>query len=482
MKDDALNRIAVKSGFFFVVSQILVRGISFITTPIYTRLLSTEQFGQIRVYESWLQIAVPIMSLCLWKSVERAKYDMRERFDSYTSSVQNLSYLSILLMTGLCLLFKPQVEAFCNMDDVMLYVAFGYIFAYTSVLYMNRREKQSMRYKFATTASMLLTIPATVISIIWLYIGNVRGEYGQLVHYRILGFYVPQIIGGLIIALIMAVQGKKLFSLEFWKYGLVYSLPLIPEVLSIQIMNQADKIMIQNLVGEWETGIFAVGTTVSFIIWILEDSVWNAWLPWFYEKISRGESEDIEKPWTTVMCGFGVISWFLVMLAPEIVLILGGQKNMEAIWVISPMITGTLFRFYSYSYTAIQNYYKKTGYVALGTIVTMFLNVGMNYVCIRCFGYQAAAYTTAASYAFLLVLQGWQERKITGQCIIPLGKSLKFAAVFLAVNLVSVGGYLLPWYVRYIVAAVGAVFSVKIILPQFLGILKGVHSKRQQRK
>lgn len=479
MKDEALNRRAVKSGIFFVVSQLLVRGVTFITTPIYTRLLSTEQFGEIRVYESWLQIAVPIMSLCLWKSVERAKYDMRERFDSYTSAVQNLSYISILCMVGLCLLFKPQVQAFCNMDDVMLYVAFGYVFSYTSVLYMNRREKQSMRYKFATTASMLLVIPATIISIVWLYFGNLRGEYEQLVHYRILGFYVPQIIGGLIIALIMAVQGKKLFSLEFWKYGLAYSLPLIPEVLSIQIMNQADKIMIQNMIGEWETGIFAVGTTVSFIIWILEDSVWNAWLPWFYEKISRGESEDIRKPWTTVMLGFGIISWILVMLTPEIVLILGGRKNMDAIWVISPMITGTLFRFYSYSYTAIQNYYKKTAYVAVGTILAMFVNVGLNYVCILLFGYQAAAYTTAASYAFLLILQGWQERRITGQRIIPLRTTLKFAALFLAVNLVSMGCYNLPWPVRYIITAAGAAVFAKMVLPGFAGALKSVRVRKK---
>lgn len=478
MKDDSLNRRAVKSGIFFVVSQILVRGISFITTPLYTRLLSTEQFGEIRVYESWLQIAVPIMSLCLWKSVERAKYDMRDRFDSYTSAVQNLSYISIAFMIGICMLFKPQVQSFCNMDDVLLYVAFGYVFSYTSVLYMNRREKQSMRYKFATTASMLLVIPATIISIAWLYIGNVRGEYEQLVHYRILGFYVPQVIGGLIIALIMAVQGKKLFSREYWKYGLLYSLPLIPEVLSIQIMNQADKIMIQNMIGEWETGIFAVGTTVSFIIWILEDSVWNAFLPWFYEKISRGESEDIEKPWTTVMHGFGMISWFLVMLAPEIVLILGAKKNMAAIWVIAPMITGTLFRFYSYSYTAIQNYYKKTGYVALGTILAMFVNVGLNYICILQFGYRAAAYTTAVSYAFLLLLQGWQEMKITGQRIIPLRTTLKYALVFFVLNLISMGSYLIPWYVRYILILVGVIFTVKTILPQFLGILKNIRGKK----
>lgn len=480
MKDDSLNKLAVKSGIFFVVCQLLIRGISFITTPLYTRLLSTEQFGQIRVYESWLQIAVPIMSLCLWKSVERAKYDMREKFDSYTSAVQNLSYISIVLMTGVCLLLKPQVESFCNMDDIMLYTAFGYVFANTSVLYMNRREKQSMRYKFATTASILLVIPATLISVIWLYVGNIRGEFEQLVHYRILGFYIPQIIGGLIIALIMAVQGKKLFSLAYWKYGLLYSLPLIPEVLSIQIMNQADKIMIQDMIGEWETGIFAVGTTVSFIIWILEDSVWNAWLPWFYEKMSRSEASDVKKPWVTVMQGFGLISWFVVMLAPEIVWILGGKKNMAAIWVIAPMVTGTLFRFYSYSYTAIQNYYKKTAQVALGTILAMIINVVLNYICIMRFGYRAAAYTTAISYACLLLIQGWQEMKITGKRIIPLHTTLTYASLFFGINLVSMVCYRIPWYLRYLIILAGCIFTIKKVLPQFVGILKILRSKKSK--
>ena len=80
-----------------MVCQMLIRGISFATTPIYTRLLSTEQFGQIRVYESWLQIAVPIMSLCLWRSVERAKYDMREKFNSvYFCGAESFLYLDCI--------------------------------------------------------------------------------------------------------------------------------------------------------------------------------------------------------------------------------------------------------------------------------------------------------------------------------------------------------------------------------------------------
>ena len=476
-KDTALNKRALKSGLFFVISQIFISGITFLATPIYTRLMSTEQYGRIRVYESWLQIAVPVMSLCLWKSVERAKYDMRNRFDSYTSALQTLSYASIAVMSGLCLIFKDKVEAFCNMDGMMLYVGIGYVFAYTSVLYMNRREKQSMRYKFATVMSIGMMVPAAVISIAWLYWGNVTGHQESLVHYRILGFYLPQIIGGLLIAAVMTVQGKTLVSKEFWKYGLIYSLPLIPEVLSIQIMNQADKIMIQNMIGEHEAGIFALATTISFIIWILEDSVWNAYLPWLYEKISRGQAKDAEKPWGAVMHMFGLMSWLLVLFAPEIILVLGGKKYGDAVWLVAPMVLGTLFRFYSYSYTAVQNYHKKTAYVAVGTIAAMLVNVVLNYVCILHFGYQAAAYTTAVSYMFLLVLQGWLEQKITGQRIIPMRRTLMTSFLYLTLNLLSMTAFALPAGVRYIVILAVLCAGGKMVWPQFLAVIKEVKKK-----
>lgn len=87
---------------------------------------------------------------------------------------------------------------------------------------------------------------------------------------------------------------------------------------------------------------------------------------------------------------FGILSWVIVMLAPEAIAILGGKVQVSSMAHCSNGI-GTLFRFYSYSYSALQNYYKRTQYVAAGTIGTMVLNVILNYVCILNFGYMAAA-------------------------------------------------------------------------------------------
>ena len=330
-RNESLNKMAFTSGFFFILAQFCVRGLTFVVTPFYSRMLSKAQYGDIRVYESWLLIAYTVMSLCLWRSEDVAKYDFRDKYYEYTSSVHTLSYLAIAGFFGLALIFKEPFQRFTSMDDLMFYMCFLYVFTYTSMLYLQRRDKQMLRYKFSTLATLLTIVPGTVLSLWLIYRGRQMGLLDSLVHRRIIGYYVPQIIGGAIIAVVIWLQGKKFFDLTYWKYGLKYSLPLIPEALSIQIMNQSDKIMIQKLIGSDPTGVFSLATTISFIIWILEDSVWNAWIPWLYEKISRDETEDIAKPWTTVMHIFGLISWALVVLAPEEILILGGKKYYAAI-------------------------------------------------------------------------------------------------------------------------------------------------------
>lgn len=44
--------LPVRASFWFVVCSVLQKGISFFTTPIFTRLLSTEQYGQVTLYSS----------------------------------------------------------------------------------------------------------------------------------------------------------------------------------------------------------------------------------------------------------------------------------------------------------------------------------------------------------------------------------------------------------------------------------------------
>ncbi len=486
-KDTSLNRLAFKAGIFYIIAQLFVRGITFLMTPVFTRLLSQDQFNQFKLFESWLLIFAPIMSLCLWRSVERAKYDVKDKFNEYVSSVQTLSYLSITAFFVLFMIFREPVKQYSSftgliLNDFMLIIAFLYTYAHTSIFYFQRREKQMMRYKASTSFTAATVVPATLLSVLLVVLGRMRGRMDDLLMLRIAGYYIPMIIGGFLVGGLLLVQGRKIVHLGYWRYALRFSLPLIPEVLSIQIMNQADKLMVSTMTGSVCGSIVALATTVSYIIWILEDSVWNAWLPWMYEKIARGEGREIRPNWTILMHAFGAISLALVLFAPEIILILGGSKYRDAVYLVAPMVTGTLFRFYSYSYTAIQNFHKKTGFVAASTVSVMVLNVILNYVFIQMFGYQAAAYTTAFSYLVLMCMQAFMERRLTGEQLIPLSKTLMISCSWFLLCMMSMLLFQAPVLLRYFVAVLLALLGLKCFLPRIRQVMKTLKEEKKKRK
>ena len=57
--------VQVKAAFWFLICSILQKGISVITTPIFTRLLTTSEYGQFSVFNSWMSIVTVIVTLNL---------------------------------------------------------------------------------------------------------------------------------------------------------------------------------------------------------------------------------------------------------------------------------------------------------------------------------------------------------------------------------------------------------------------------------
>ena len=83
--------VQAKAALWFTICSFLQKGISFITVPIFTRLMSTEEYGTYTVYLSWLQILTIMTSLYLFNGVydnAMAKYEKQR--DEYTSTMQGL--------------------------------------------------------------------------------------------------------------------------------------------------------------------------------------------------------------------------------------------------------------------------------------------------------------------------------------------------------------------------------------------------------
>lgn len=69
---------AIKSGIWFTVSNFLMKTVGFITTPLFTRLLTKSEFGEFNNFQTWLILFTYITSLNLEGSLIRAVHEFKE--------------------------------------------------------------------------------------------------------------------------------------------------------------------------------------------------------------------------------------------------------------------------------------------------------------------------------------------------------------------------------------------------------------------
>ena len=102
--------IQVKASMWFFVCAFLQKGISFITTPIFTRLLSTSEYGQYNVYTSWMSVLIVIVTLNLYCGVySRGLVKFEDERSSFTSALQGLTITLVLIWTAIYLIFHKYV-------------------------------------------------------------------------------------------------------------------------------------------------------------------------------------------------------------------------------------------------------------------------------------------------------------------------------------------------------------------------------------
>ena len=66
----------------------------------------------------------------------------------------------------------------------------------------------------------------------------------------------------------------------------------------------------------------------------------NAWAPWAYEQMDAHNYSGLKKAAKPYTLFFGFVVYWIMLLAPEILLVMGGKEYMEARSVMPPIMTG----------------------------------------------------------------------------------------------------------------------------------------------
>lgn len=383
-----------KASIWFVICGMLQKGIVFITTPIFTRILSKEEFGTVSIYMSWMAIITIFATLELPTGVfNKAMLKYEEDRDGYTSSSLVLASLSTIILFLIYLCFSKKINIFLGLDSAIVVLMFIDIFFTTAITFWSVRKRFEYKYKSVVSVTIIANVVATLLSLIFTLCSV---EHKDLA--RIEGLVLGHVFFYAIIYIHLLRTGKKVYNLNYWKYSIHYNLPLIPHYLSQQILNQSDRIMINSICGKADAAVYSLSYQMAIVINILINSIHSSFMPWTYQMLKKGDVQNIGKRAFQIEILIGSICLIFTLFAPEFIFLLGGKEYLEAVYIIPPVAMSVLFiTIYSF-FGNIEFYFEKTKLVMIASCIVAVLNLILNKIFIPILGFVAAGYTTLICY------------------------------------------------------------------------------------
>ena len=391
-KYNTLSQVA-KVSIWYTLCSFLQRFISILTVPIITRIISPTNYGIYSVYSAWFEIIYNICTLALASGgyfVGMKKYsDIRTRYDS---AVVGLCYFITTIIFCIFAIFNKLGTNVLSLPiSCMLPMALGIIFGCPRDFW-NTSQRYLQKYKslVAVTLGVAILVPIAQILIIHWCKTDEKMGYMPVIW----GEIIPSILFGLPILISIINKGKTLYDREIWRDTFRFNVVLIPYYLSITLLNQADRVMIERYVDAANAAYYSVAYRAASAINIFTVALNQSLMPWLFSKIKEGNNDRINKIVTPLLIAPFIGSFIISLIAPEIIIILSGKRYLAAANIIPSVAIGMCYRFVAQIFVDLELYYEKNRSITLTTIAIALLNIVLNWYYIRKFGTIAAGYTT----------------------------------------------------------------------------------------
>lgn len=390
-----------KAGFWFAICNCVSSGITFLSLPFFTRLMPSDQYGLVTMYNSWLQLFAVFATLNLNAGAfNNGMVHFPETRDRYSSSMQGLIFATTAVtgvaVFSMTLLFPGVVGLPCEYIPIL----FVQIFANGIYALWCARQRYEYNYKKLLLMTFVYAVCVTVVAVVAVWL-TPSDDFKATIK------VLSSSLGSLAVAVILIVVTQhrmlKPVYLPSWKYALWFSVPLIPHYLSLIILGQIDRIMIGNMIGESAAAYYAVAYQISLALSVISNALNSSMVPWQFEKIKRDDYDGLS---TRVTQFVGIISMsalLVAFIAPEILLIAAPAEYQEAAVVIPPVVMSIVFTFIYNILSNYEFYFEANKFISIASSVAAVTNIILNLLAIPEFGYIAAAYTTVACYGLLAI-------------------------------------------------------------------------------
>ncbi len=450
--------VIFKATIWFVLVTVVDNCISIITQPFVNRILTVEDVGVYHVFTTWTGFLRIVASFSLYCGVyEVLLGENKKEQKQLQGSLCILSVLFMAVCFGIVAVFINPVSSQLQLKPAYILLMFFMIFSDVVIQFFLIPFRYD--YKYITfsvfTVGLFLVKSITTIACAYLFVSD-------RVFGRIFGLVAPSFILATIFFIIIIKNTKFKSLTKYWKEGVKFNIPLIPHYLSSILLDSSDKVMIQKFAGEFYVGLYSLAYSFANLSKIIFTAINNSYTPWAYDAIRQKNYSDLKKKTNTIIFISIMFCIALMLMAPEGILILGGQKYMQALNLVPVLVAGTFLSSFYFVFSNVAFVYKKTKMVFPITITGALLNISLNFIFIPLFGYEAAAYTTFIGYLYISGCHYLYSRKVAGQSAFDIKAIIGMIIMLTGAMFACMLIYKIHFILRYLLVAALAFITVML--------------------
>ena len=437
---------ATKATMALLFANLVLKGLSLISGPVFTRIMTTEQYGLVSTFTSWQSMLAAVVTLNLSQGVfNNGMLDYKEDRDAFQFSLAIISCVTACIFFMVYIVGRRYFLELFEMPEIMVYIMFLHFLFVPSYSFWSGRQRYEFKYKLLT----VITIGSAFLALSLGIAAVLFSPDNQDAIARVCTMEGVSISLGVVFFLYIALHAKFKFKWEYCKYALRFNVPLIPHYLSMYVLSSSDRIMITKMINTSATAIYSVAYTVASVINIFWQSLEASLSPWIYEKLKNNDVKPVKDLTAKVIAFFAVMCVGCTLFAPEIMIILAPSDYSEGVYAIPAVAAGVFFTAMYSLYMRIELFYKKTGFATIATTIAAVTNIILNYIFIRMMGYLAAGYTTMVCYALLALFHYFNVRHKGFSNILNNKAFLFIALIVIVLTVLITFVYAIP-FVRYI--------------------------------
>ncbi len=443
-------RRVLKDGIIYTIPVLVTQGISLLLLPIYTRILSPEQYGALDILLLSFIIVHIVIGLEISQGIARYYSDTQHEKEKivYASSAWWFIVFFYLVFFLLAFFFAAPLATMLLGESgytVILQMAV----VCSSIAGLFSFVLNQYRWSFKSKEYAALSILASILSSVCALFFAVYKDLG------LLGILLGMSAGTGVALMIGLIGLRKTFLFTFDKAKLAdmlaFSFPLVPAGLAFFVSSYIDRLMINHYLSLEDVAIYSVGNKIATIGLLAMVGFQGALTPLIYTQY--------RSPETAKKIGF-LFKWFMIasllcyvlvnMFAKEIIQILATPNYYAASTLLIVLIPAILFN-KMYIFAPGLSIAKKTSRILLIQILGACINLFGNTLFIPYFGYMGAAISTLVSAGLVFFFYIHQSKKYytiayQGRPLIMLSLVAVCCSLYIQFISTQTGGVL--WLVR----------------------------------